>query len=265
MSTQAAVGDLLKHWRTRRRISQFELALEAGVSPKHLSFVETGRSKPSPELLLTLARHLDVPLRAANGLLLAAGYAPRYRETALGDEAMAPVMLSLRRLLDAHQPYPGVVIDRYWDVLLANEAARALVSTLPSGLLAQPINMFRASLHPDGFAAQTTNFVDWGGYLVDTLRRLVDTTADPRLVELEHEIGEYPTVKALHAQRATTRASAALPQVLIPFDFLLGDRQLSMFTTLTTFGTPRDITLEDVAVELFFPANNETAAFFQGN
>lgn len=261
MSTQVAVGDLLKHWRARRRISQFDLALEAGVSPKHLSFVETGRSKPSPELLLSLARHLDVPLRAANGLLLAAGYAPRYRETSLGDDAMAPVMTSLRRLLDAHQPYPGVVIDRYWDVILANDAAGALVATLPSELRVGPINMFRVSLHPDGFAARTRNLADWGGYLVDTLRRLVDATADPRLVELEREIGDYPTVRALEAQRAISKAPP--PQLLVPFDFVLGEHQLSMFTTLTTFGTPRDITLEDVAVELFFPADDATAAYFQ--
>ena len=149
------VGPLVRDWRTRRRRSQMDLALEVGVSPRHLSFVETGRSRPSPELLLAVADRLEVPLRERNALLLAAGYAPRYPQTSLDDGSMARVRATLQRLLAAHDPYPGVVIDRAWNVVMVNSAAGLLVRDLPPTLLGPPLNVFRVCLHPDGLAART--------------------------------------------------------------------------------------------------------------
>src|SRR5436309_6248083 len=160
----------MREWRTRRRRSQLDLSLDVGVSTRHLSFVETGRSRPSPELVLALADHLDVPLRERNTMLLAAGYAPRYSQTSLDDSAMARVRASLQRMLDAHDPYPGVVIDRQWNVVLANRAAGALTVGLPAELAGPPLNVYRVCLHPDGLAARTLNFAEWANYLLRQLR-----------------------------------------------------------------------------------------------
>src|SRR5262245_5366358 len=160
------VGELVRDWRTRRRRSQMHLALEVGVSPRHLSFVETGRSKPSPELVECLAEELEIPLRERNTLLLAAGYAPRYRERTLDDPAMRFAVESVQRMLAAHDPYPGVLIDRQWNIVRANAAASALTADLPPAVLGPPINVYRVCLHPDGLAARTVNFPQWAGYLV---------------------------------------------------------------------------------------------------
>ncbi|MCU1501783.1 MAG: Transcriptional regulator, Cro/CI family, partial [Ilumatobacteraceae bacterium] len=167
--SRPAVGELLRDWRTRRRRSQLDLAVDVGMSTRHLSFVETGRSRPSPELLLTIAEHLDVPLRERNDLLLAAGYAPRFSERALDDPSLRAVRASLQRMLDAHDPYPGVVIDRHWNVVVANAAAAALVSALPDAVLGPPMNVYRVCLHPEGLAARTVNFDDWCRYLLGQL------------------------------------------------------------------------------------------------
>src|SRR3954471_15048814 len=162
----AAVGELIREWRGVRRRSQMDLALDVGVSPRHLSFVETGRSKPSPELVLALAQHLDVPLRERNTLLLAAGFAPRFAETPLDAPTMKRVRGALQRVLDAHDPYPGVVLDRHWNVVAANAAALRLPEGLPPELLGPPMNIFRVSLHPDGLGGRTTNFDEWASYLM---------------------------------------------------------------------------------------------------
>jgi transcriptional regulator with XRE-family HTH domain len=251
------VGVLLKDWRGRRRRSQLDLAHDAGVSPRHLSFVETGRSRPSPELVLTLAEHLDVPLRERNALLLAAGYAPRFQETSLTDPEMHRIRASLQQVLDSHDPYPGVVLDRRWDVVLANTAALRLVSTLPRELR-EPVNVFRAGLHPDGLAAVTTNFDEWGAYLVHQLHRLVVLSDDRELRDLEAEVREYPTVQALTAS-AGWRDWHETP-LLVRCELDLGGTPVALFTTLTTFGTPRDITLDELAIELFYPADDATEA-----
>lgn len=257
MTRPIAAGELLREWRAKRRISQFDLALQAGVSARHLSFVETGRSRPSPELLLTLARHLEVPLRGRNRLLLAAGHAPRYHETPLDSPTMAPILASLQSLLAAHQPYPGVVVDRGWNVVLANPAALRLVALLPEELTAPPVNIFRACLHPDGLSTLTANFERWARYLLDTLHRAAALSGDPTVAELEREILAYPNIVALVASPPTFEPDE--PDLLIPFELQLGTQRLSLFTTITTFGTPCDITLDDVAVELFFPADQTTA------
>lgn len=254
-------GPLLRDWRTRRRRSQMDLALDVGVSTRHLSFIETGRARPSPGVLLALAEQLQVPLRERNRLLLAAGYAPRYAERPLDSEAMAPVRASLQRLLDAHDPYPGVALDRHWNVVLANRAAQALVALLPPALQGPPLNLMRASLHPEGFAAHTANFDDWGRYLVDALQRGATQTGDPGLLALEAEVRAYPNVAALPAPDEP--AVPAAPPLLVPCVMRLPQGQLSMFTTLTTFGTPRDITLEELCIELFYPADAASQALLR--
>lgn len=249
-----AIGAMLRDWRARRRLSQMDLALDVGVSARHLSFIETGRSKPSPQMLLALAERLEVPLRERNRLLLAAGYAPRYAERRLDADAMGPVNAALQRLLDAHDPYPGVVLDRQWNVMLANRAARALTVGLPDELHRPQLNIIRASLHPHGFSAVTVNFDDWGGHLIETLERQATKTGDPGLLALEHEVNGYPNVQALRRRREQ-QAPPAVPQLLIPCVVDLPQGRISMFTTLTTFGSPRDVTLEELCVELFYPSD----------
>lgn len=248
-------GALLRDWRQRRRLSQMDLALDVGVSPRHLSFVETGRSRPSPAVLIALAERLEVPLRERNRMLLAAGYAPRYGECSLDAEAMGPVRSALQRLLDAHDPYPGLVLDRQWNVVLANAAAQSLVALLPEALARPPLNIFRVSLHPEGFAAVTANFDEWGRHLVDTLQRLALRGGDPALLALEAEVRAYPNVRALREPPEPGPAPLLLSCVLD-----LPDGRLSLFTTLTSFGSPRDVTLDELCVELFYPADAATAA-----
>jgi len=254
-----AVGPLLRDWRSRRRLSQMDLALDAGISPRHLSFIETGRSRPSAQVLLALAERLEMPLRERNLLLLAAGYAPRYAERHLQADAMEPVRGALQRLLDAHDPYPGLVLDRQWNVVLANAAALGLAALLPESLRAPRINVFRASLHPEGLAARTVNFAEWAGYLLDTLRRAAARTGDPALLALAREVEAYPDVRALprSAERAT-------PALLVPCVLDLPAGRVSLFTTLTTFGTPRDVTLDELCIELFYPADRATEAQLRG-
>ncbi len=232
-----------------------DLALEVGVSPRHLSFVETGRSRPSPELVLAIADRLEVPLRESNTLLLAAGYAPRYSERSLDDVALRSIRASLQRMLDAHDPYPGVVIDRQWNVVLANRAAGALTATLSPELAGPPLNVYRACLHPDGLAARTLNFDEWANYLLRQLRRTISLTTDPELEAILAEVAAYPNVARLPTP---PDPGSDEPQLLIPVRLDLGGNELSMFTTLTTFGTPRDVTLDELAVELFFPADESS-------
>ena len=259
--TATGVGEFVRDWRTRRRRSQMDLALEVGVSPRHLSFVETGRSKPSPELVLAIADRLEVPLRERNTFLLAAGYAPRYSERSIDDPSMRRVRASLQRMLDAHDPYPGVVIDRQWNVVLANAAAGGLTANLPPHVLGPALNVYRVCLHPDGLSARTLNFAEWADYLLRQLRRSIVLTGDSELEELYTEVRGYENVAAL-----TESPDAAWdePPLLVPIRLAFGEHELSMFTTLTTFGTPRDVTLDELAVELFFPADDQSDAMLAG-
>lgn len=257
----SAVGTLVRDWRRQRSRSQLDVAYQIGVSPKHLSFVETGRSRPSPELIEAIGIHLDIPLRERNAMLLAAGFAPRYRHTALDDPAMATVVDSLRRLLDAHDPYPGLVLDRHWNVVLSNTAAHQLAAPLPDHLTRPALNVFRASLHPEGLASSTRNFDQWAAYMLSQLHRLAAVTADPTLVDLEREVTSYPNVEELR-ERTGWAMPGPIPELLIPYRLDIDGVELSMFTTLTTFGTPRDITLDEIAIELFFPTDATTADYF---
>lgn len=251
------VGLLLRGWRERRKLSQMALALDVGVSPRHLCFVETGRSRPSAELLLSMSEHLDVPLRQRNELLLAAGYAPRYQERGLDAPDLAAVRGALQRLLDVHDPYPGVALDGRFNVVLANAAAGRLAALLPPEL-ATPLNMFRASLHPKGFAARTSNFGEWGRHLLRELAWLRANTGDAAIAALADEVMGYPNVAALLAQDQPPPDPAHA--VLLPCILELGGQRLSLFTTRANLGTPRDVTLDELTVELFYPADAATEA-----
>ena len=250
------VGDLLRDWRSRRHLSQLDVAVGAGVSTRHLSYVETGKSKPSPELVLTLAEHLEVPLRDRNSLLLAAGYAPRYRESSLDDPAMVSVRDSIQRMLDAHHPYPALVVDRRWDLMLANAATLVLVDLLPDHLTEPPVNVYRAVLHPDGLAGRSPNAIEWVGSWLHGLRRQVLASGDLELAALYDEVSMYPA--ALAALDAVPEAPTA-PDVVLAVRLTTPAGELSMFTTLTTFGTAQDVTLDELAIELFWPADPDTA------
>jgi transcriptional regulator with XRE-family HTH domain len=250
------VGVLLRAWRDKRRLSQLALALDTGVSARHLSFVETGRSRPSATLVAALAERMQVPLRERNRLMLAAGYAPRYTETPLDADALGGVKRALQRLLDAHDPYPGVALDRHWNVVLANRAATRLVALLPATLAGPPLNLFRASLHPEGFAARTANFAEWGRYLLGVLRRIESSAVDPVASALLEEVGAYPNVRAL--TDAPPLALEAERGLLVSCELALPDARLALFTTLATLGLPRDITLAELTVELFYPADEAT-------
>jgi len=260
--SELTVGALLRDWRQRRRLSQMDLALAVNVSTRHLSFVETGRSRPSAELVLALADGLEIPLRERNTLLLAAGYAPRYPVRPLEDEAMEPAREAVQRMLDAHDPYPGVVVDRAWNIVMANQAASAITAGIPDELLGPPANVYRISLHPEGLAKRTLNFPEWAEHLLQQLARSVALTGDPALASLEAEVRAYPGVAEAVATKASPLERAPL---LVPFRMDLGNgAELSLFTTLTTFGTPRDVTLEELAVELFYPADDESARLLGG-
>lgn len=238
-----------------------DLALDVGVSTRHLSFVETGKSKPSPELVLALAENLDVPLRERNAMLLAAGYAPQYQQTSLDSDAMAGVRDALSKLIDAHDPYPAVVVDRWWNVVMANTGSQALLAGVAEHLLGPPLNAYRVTLHPEGMAPRIDNLSEWAHNLLATLDRQVAITRDPRLRELLDEVRGYPNVAALDA---TWRTRSAPPAVLVPLRLHVDGTMQSWFSTNTSIGTPVDITLDELHVELFHPADEATAAMVRG-
>ena len=252
--SRPGVGGLLRNWRQRRRLSQLDLANEAAVSARHLSFVENGRSRPSRELVLHLAEHLGVPLRERNTLLLAAGYAPSYGRTPLEDEAMTPVREALDQVLAGHEPFPAIVVDRHWDVVSANRPALGIMTNgVASHLLEPPVNALRVTLHPDGLAPNIENFAEYAAHLVDRLRREAQAYADDRLLALHDEMCAYPGVAGSASPGDTAR------QVFVPLVLRTGEGVLTFFSMLATFGTARDITVEELAVESFFPADPATA------
>ncbi len=258
-SATRPVGDLFREWRQRRRLSQMELALGADISPRHLSFLETGRSTPSREMVLHLAEQLDVPLRERNSLLLAAGYAPAFRERPLDDPALADARQAVDLLLAGHEPYPALAIDRHWTLLAANGAARRLLAGVPASQLQPPLNVLRLSLHPEGLAPRIANLSEWRLHLLARLRRQVDITADPILADLMRELQDYP-VAAGAAPGAAEPASAS---VVVPLRLVAGPVTLNLISTTTVFGTPVDITLSELALETFFPADAATAAILR--
>jgi transcriptional regulator with XRE-family HTH domain len=249
MSTVPA-GELLRTWRQRRKLSQFELSLNAAVSSRHLSFVETGRAKPSREMLLHLADRLEMPLRERNELLLAAGFAPEYKERPLDSADLAPVRDALDRFLRAHEPYPAVLLNRRYDIVGMNDAAGAFTEGVAPELLEPPVNALRISLHPDGMAPSIVNFDEWSGHLLHRLERQAANTGDPELRALYDELAAYPGV-------STDYPAAEIHEILLPLRLRGG---LAFFSTVSTFGTPNDVTLEELSIEAFYPADAATAA-----
>lgn len=255
LATPPGVGGLLRHWRQRRRLSQLDLAVSAEVSPRHLSFVETGRSRPSRELVVHLAEHLEIPLRDRNSLLLAAGYAPAYRQTPFDAAEMAPVREALDKIVRGHEPFPAVVVDRRWDLVTANTPAFALLTDgVAPELLAPPVNALRVSLHPDGMASRIVNFAEWAEHLLDRLDRQIAVSADPGLVDLAAELRSYPGV--VDSPRPTDTAG----RLFVPLVLRRGSDELRFFSTIATFGTALDVTVAELSIEAFFPADAETAA-----
>jgi transcriptional regulator with XRE-family HTH domain len=248
------VGDLLRQWRQRRRMSQLELALEADVSTKHLSFLETGRSQPSRDMVLHLAEQLEVPLRERNVLLVAAGFAPVFPERKLGDPALEAARKAVDLVLAGHQPYPALAVDRHWTLVAANGAVAPLTVGADAALLQPPVNVLRLSLHPRGLAPRIANLSQWRAHLLARLHRQIEVSADPVLAELMRELAAYPVPAASKpARRAGERDDYA--GILVPFQLITGEGIRSYFSTTTVFGTPLDITLAELALEAFFPAD----------
>lgn len=255
------VGPLIRQSRTRAGRSQLDVALDVEVSARHLSFVELGKSRPSPELIVLIANRLGASRREANQWLLAAGFAPHFPEHPLDSRALASVRRSVQRLLDAHEPYPAIALDRHWTVQLTNDGALRLVDRIEGDeCRGTPTSVFRISLHPDGFASRTENFPAWSRYLLRELHRATVRTRDPHLIELATEIAGWPNI----APRATwDRPELHIGDgVLVPWVLDHRNHRLSMFTTMSTFGTPLDVTLSELTIELFLPADETTRQAF---
>jgi transcriptional regulator with XRE-family HTH domain len=259
-SRQRPFGEHLRHWRQRRRMSQLDLANEAEISTRHLSFVETGRSAPSREMVLRLAERLDVPLRERNALLVAAGYAPMYRERPLDDPALAAAREAVQLVLRSHEPYPALAVDRHWNLVAANAMVAHLLAGVDDALLQPPVNVLRLSLHPRGLAPRIVNLAQWRHHLFERLRQQVHATADPVLEALERELRGYPAP----AEDAAERLPGEVLGVVIPLQLRTDAGVLSFISTTTVFGTPVDVTLQELALETFFPADDQTRTALGG-
>lgn len=246
------VGPLLREWRERRRLSQLELSLRAEVSTRHLSFVETGRSRPTAEMIERLAGHLDVPLRERNRLLLAGGFAPVHPEHDLDGPDLAAVREALGVVLAAHEPHPAVLLNRWWELVDANAAIAPLLDGVDATLLQPPVNVLRLSLHPRGLAPRIANLGQWRGHLLEQLARRIDRTADPVLVELATELAAYPA-----GETGPEPATAA--GVVLPLRLASPAGELSFFSIAAHVGTATDVTVEELTLEAFYPADAATA------
>ncbi|MGW4637774.1 helix-turn-helix domain-containing protein [Sphaerisporangium sp. NPDC004334] len=247
------VGELLRQWRHRRRLSQLDLALAAEVSARHVSLVETGKSRPSAEMILRLAEQLDVPLRERNRLLLAAGFAPRYAERPIGQEALSAAWDAIERVLRAHEPYPALAIDRRWDIVMSNRAIGPFLAGVAPDLLVPPINMVRLGLDPRGLAPHIVNLAQVRALLRIRIARQLATAPDPEVTALYEELlAPYPGDGSRPVES----------EVAVPMVFRFGGRELRLFSTTTTFGTPMDITLDEIAIESYYPTDADSAAYF---
>lgn len=253
-STQP-VGALLKTWRQRRRLSQLDLALEAEISTRHLSFMETGRSLPSREMVLRLADRLQMPLRERNALLMAAGYAPLYPERTLDDPALQAARKAMDLVLAGHEPYPALAVDRHWHLVAANKAVPPLLAGVEESLLQAPCNVLRLSLHPGGLAPRIANLAQWRAHLFERLRRQIEVSGDPFLAALLQELQAYPA-----PDDAAAHGHGEPGAVVVPLQLRTPNGVLSFISTITVFGTPVDVTLSELALESFFPADAATAA-----
>ena len=255
MLNRTPVGGLLREWRQRRRLSQLELASDAGNSTRHLSFVATGRAQPSRDMLLHLSEQLEVPVRERNVLLVAAGYAPIFPERPLGDPALAAARAAVDLVLERQKPYPAFALDRHWRIVASNAVLPQLYDGVAPDLLQPPVNAMRLSLHPRGLAPRIANLGEWRAHLLFRLRREVELTADPVLIELLAEVSGYP----LRSEKPV-QTKGIEHDIAVPFRIKTTAGVLSFFSMTTVFGTPVDVMLSELALELFFPADAETAA-----
>ncbi|MDF2233893.1 helix-turn-helix domain-containing protein [Albimonas sp. CAU 1670] len=254
------VGDHLRAWRRRRRLSQLACALEADVSQRHLSFVESGRAKPSREMLLRLADRLEAPLRERNAILLAAGFAPVYPERPLDAPEMAAARAAVERILKGHEPFPALAVDRRWTLLAANAGVEAMLALVEDpALLAPPVNVLRLSLHPRGLAPRIVNLAEWRAHVLERLRGQAILAPDAALDALIEELADYP------APRPSPRPHPdPLAGIAVPLKLAMGGRELSFLTTTTVFGTAAEVTLSELTLECFFPADAATAEALTG-
>ncbi|NTC85546.1 helix-turn-helix domain-containing protein [Agrobacterium tumefaciens] len=252
---QEHVGQVLKEWRARRRLSQLDLASDAEISARHLSFVESGRSSPSREMLARLAEQLSMPARAANRLMLAAGYAPIHSERSLDAPDMTAVRKAVETVVQGHMPFPALAVDRHWNLVLANDAIKSLLAGISEDLLHPTLNVLRLSLHPDGLSSRIVNLAEWRHHLLDRLRRQVEETGDETLSRLHAELSAYPAP-------AAPRHSAGADPLAIPLELRdpLSGGVLRFISTTTVFGTATDVTLSELVLECFYPADAETRA-----
>ncbi|MEU7796670.1 helix-turn-helix domain-containing protein [Micromonospora tulbaghiae] len=252
--TVHTVGELLRQWRQRRGLSQLDLAIAADVSARHVSLVETGKSKPSSDMILRLADQLHVPLRDRNRLLLAGGFAPRYAESPLDHNALSAVHDAVRRVLRAHEPYPAVVFDRRWNIVMTNRAVDPFFAQVAPDLLRPPVNLVRLGLDPRGLARMVVNLADVRAVFRARISRQLAAAPDPELTALYEEL--------LAPEPQNTSSQRIEPDVVIPMILRVGGRELRLFSTITTFGTPMDITIDEIAIESYYPADVESAAYF---
>ncbi len=253
-TTTTEIGDQIRAWRQRRRLSQLALALDSEISARHLSFLETGRSRPSREVVLRIAETLEVPLRERNILLVSAGFAPVFPERGLGDEALAAARAAVDLVLRGHEPYPALALDRTWTMVAANRAVAPLLDGVSPALLAPPANVLLLSLHPDGLAPRIENLAEWRRHLLERLARQIEVSADAALIALRAKL------EALPAPRDAVSRRSAGTGPLVPLRLRAGGHVLSLFSTTTVFGTPVEVTLSELAIESFFPADEATAA-----
>ena len=254
------VGTQLRRWRTRRQLSQLDLSVQADISTRHLSYVENGRSLPSREMILRLARWLDVPLRERNNLLTAAGFAPMYASRQLDDPALAHARQVVEMVLSSHEPWPALAVDRHWNIVMQNSALALLLEGVDSALLESPVNALRLSLHPDGMAPRILNFSAWRGHVLSRLQHQLATSGDPALQALETELAAHPRPPGAIDDKdiVADESRVAVPLVL---DTSMG--RLTFISTTTVFGTPVEVTLSELALETFFPANEVTASILR--
>jgi transcriptional regulator with XRE-family HTH domain len=250
-STPIHIGEHLREWRQRRHLSQLDLAVDAEISARHLSFVETGRATPSRDMVLKLAERLNVPLRERNVLLVAAGFAPAFPQRPLADPALKSARAAIDLVLKAHEPNPALAYDRHWNLVTANRMVAPLLQGVPVRLLGQPINILRLAFHPEALAARIVNLAEWSGHLLERVHRQCEATADPGLIKLYQELKAYPIP-------ARTMPLAA-DSIAIPLKLRHDGHVLSFVSTTMVFGTPVDITLSELALETFFPADEVTA------
>jgi transcriptional regulator with XRE-family HTH domain len=253
----ASVGELVRAWREQRHLSQLDLASEAEISQKHLSFIESGRSAPSREMVLRLSERLDIPLRERNALLMAAGFAPVFRDRPLTDPALKRARTAIDLVLKAHEPYPALTVDRHWTMVAANASVAPLLAGVDPQLLQGPVNVMRVSLHPRGLAPLIVNLAEWRAHLMDRLRRQFRITRDPAIDALLKELSGYQTGSA---RQADQKIQSQHDEVAVPLRLRTHGGTLSFLSTVTVFGTPVEITLSELSLEAFYPADEATAS-----